>query len=119
MKVRHGFVSNSSSSSFIIGIKANVGVDVKQLLTNIFSSLDDNESGLNWCDVDKQIETLKLEYKKWPEPYIKELIETLEKEKDDYVGMMDVSISRNSDVLCNMLQEFETGGLIDIVREDG
>lgn len=130
MKIRHGFVSNSSSSSFVVGIiNSNPqkcehcgrgGVSLDEYMK--FNPNDD-ESSWDWLDPMGKIKGLKHDVKDchergWSDDaaWYQETIELIYGAMDEYDRVVGLNVGMHDDALQNFLREAETVGEIKILK---
>ena len=120
MKTRNGFVSNSSSSSFIIAFKDNIpcphcGRRDPNILNAIESSNDysnDNNVGAKGEGVIEEIKGSY--YPKQKTPLINQVANFL---KDGYT-VASISISYHNDLLNNLLNNMQKSGSVVIIYDE-
>lgn len=120
MKIRFGFVSNSSSSSFIIAVSPTSCVDVASLVENCC----EYDTEVAWSDIDARIlqleeGVLKEHASCWQRDYDRDEIENLKDIKRRYPNkqLLGISVSYHGQIV-NILRLLDTTGNIQIVSQD-
>jgi len=128
MKTRTGFVSNSSSTSFIIGLghpaepcpHCGRGGDD---LVRILESHNHYETELEWSDPSERLEELDREIREYTDKGWEDDTEYLEDEKKlivearkKFPQVIGVSVSYHDEFLSHMLEEMGKAGDITILR---
>jgi hypothetical protein len=128
MKKRTGFVSNSSTSSFIIGIKTvpepcphcgRGGTDLVKML----ESHDHCETSVEWTDADDRIKDLEVESAYWRTQGWDEgvadnqrQIDLLKDAKDRFPTVIGVAVSFHDEFLNHLITEMNDSGEITILQ---
>jgi len=128
MKTRTGFVSNSSSSSYIVGINTvpepcphcgRGGTDLVKLL----ESHDHWETSLEWTDPDQRIAELERDNvewraKGWDDDVAanQRQIDMLTEAKDRFKTVMEIAVSYHDEFLLHLLTEMGKNGEITILQ---
>jgi hypothetical protein len=112
MKIRTGFVSNSSSSSFIIAYLTDEEW-IHELITRLIESGGYSDNEMDYCNK-KDILT---EYQSWYEQEaLKKLVEKLKPYSNESVR--GLSVSYHDATFRNLLKELHCQKKIAIINED-
>ena len=130
MKARIGFVSNSSTSSFILGIFGvpepcphcgRGGTDLVKFL----ETHDHYETCLEWTEIDERIaelehENVRYREKGWDDDAAinQEEIDTLNEAKGNFQTIIGVSISFHDGFLLHLIEEMKEHDELTIIQGD-
>jgi len=131
MRTRHGFVSNSSVTSFIIGIKRvaevcpSCGRGGEDLL-KILDRHNHEETTMEWSDVDAHIAQLRANIKhcRWQgwvdeaNAYQQTVDMLVEAQQRDFLQIIGVDISHHDPVMDKTLDDMKRSGDITILQGD-
>ena len=131
MKVRAGFVSNSSSSSFIIGVTQEAGTKCPHCgrggtdILQIVDRANHYETCLEWDDVDEYIRQLTLQIEDgeargygddmdWERNLLKKVTDA----KPNFTNMFGLEISYHDNMLLHVIDEMKESGEIVVIHGD-
>ncbi len=120
MKIRNGFVSNSSSSSFVVAISPECQIDIVDLIERLHTyNCDDTH--VSWHDVNEQIKELKEELDSpWNGGFAREDMKLLEETMKDYPEhtLVGIAVSYYDGTLKTLLKHLEELKQIKIISQN-
>jgi len=123
MKIRNGFVSNSSSSSFIIAISNNIhkcktcgnkeGIEIEDLI-NFITNTNDCDTEIEHYELTSEI--FRRENKYLEEEEIKMIVDKINN-KHDNERIMEINVGYNNKHIINILNNSTNIEIINKINE--